>query len=129
MSNPQIIYTQSDGSEVTLAFTYPPSQVPAYHKIATRHDNISSCGVRESVLERLDEFLEFTVYPIQGGVECENWQAFLDTALSGGLISFYPDASLPAFTNYLLEDTESTLEYKAPGIYALALKLRRAVGS
>lgn len=128
MSNPQIVYTQPDGSQVTLAFAYPPSQVPAYHKVATRHDNISSAGVRESVLERVDEFLEFTVSPIQSGVECAKWRAFLDAALGGGLVAFYSDASLPAFTNYWLEDTESTLAYRAPGVYSLSLKLRRAVG-
>jgi hypothetical protein len=48
-------------------------------------------------------------------------------ALSGGQFSFYPDASLPAFTNYWLEDTDWVAAYKSPGQCTFKLKFRQVV--
>jgi hypothetical protein len=127
MANPKIIYTPAGGSEQPLAFIFPPRQLPGYHKVAVRHDNISAAGVRESVLERVDQFLELSLEWIQAGADLASWQAFLDYALTGAPFAYFPDASQPAFTLYVLEDTEATIEYKAPGVYSLALKLRSYV--
>ncbi len=127
MSNPKIVYTPSTGSDITLEFSFPPRQSPAYHKVATRHDNISTTGIRECVLERVDDFLDLTVEWIPAGDELDNWRTFLDYALAGGPFAYYPDASQSSFTNYVLEDTEARLEYRAPGMYSLALKLRTLV--
>jgi hypothetical protein len=127
MANPKIVYTPTGGTEQTLNFAFPPRQQPGYQKVAVRHDNISTAGVRESVLERTDEFLELALEYIQAGTELANWQTFLDHALSGAAFAYYPDASQPAFTNYLLEDTDAMLEYRAPGRYSLRLKFRRLI--
>jgi len=125
MANPKIVYTPAGGSEQTLSFVFPPRQQPAYFKLAVRHDNVSAAGLRESVLERVDQFLELTVDSIQAGTDLANWLLFLDHALTGAVFAYYPDASLPVFENYVLEDTEARVEYKSPGLYSLALKLRR----
>ena len=111
----------------TLNFALPPREVPAYQKVAVRHDNVSAAGIRESVLERVDEFLEFSMAFIKSGTEIANWQSFLDHAMTGAAFAYYPDASINAFTNYLLEDTEVTASRKAPGAYSLALKLRKQI--
>ena len=125
MSFPKIVYTPSGGAEQTLSFVFPPRELPGYQKTAVRHDNVSTAGVRESVLERTDEFLEFAMEFIRAGTDLANWQAFLDFALTGAAFAYYPDASQTSFTNYLLEDTEVKLEYKAPGVYSVNLKLRK----
>ncbi len=128
MSNPKIVYTPTGGTEQTLTFVFPPRQVPGYQKTAVRHDNVSTAGVRESVLERVDEFLEFTLDTIQSGADLASWQAFLDHALTGAAFAYFPDASASGgFTNYTLEDTEAQIEYKAPGLYAIKLKMRKQV--
>lgn len=127
MSNPKIVYTPAGGTEQTLSFVFPPRQQPAYQKAAVRHDNVSTAGIRESVLERVDEFLEFSLEWIQAGADLANWQAFLDYALTGAPFAYYPDASQAGFINYVLEDNETKIEYKAPGMYSLTLKLRRQV--
>jgi hypothetical protein len=127
MANPKIVYTLEDGTDQTLNFAFPPRQQPAYVKTAVRHDNISTAGVRESVLERVDEFLEFTMDSIRTGADLEAWQAFLDYALGGAPFAFYADSSQAAFINYALEDTETRIEYKSPGVYSLTLKFRRYV--
>jgi len=127
MANPKIIYTPTGGTEQTLTFAFPPRQVPGYQKTAVRHDNVSTAGIRESVLERVDEFLEFTVDFIQSGADLASWQAFLDHALTGMAFAYFPDAAQPAFTNFTLEDTEAQIEYKAPGIYQLRLMMRKQI--
>ena len=127
MANPKIVYTPAAGSEQTLSFSSPPRQQPGYLKTAIRHDNISTAGVRESVLERIDAFLEFTMDYIQAGSDLADWSAFLDYALTGGPFAFYPDASQTGYINCLLENTDAQIAYKAPGLYSLTLKFRQQV--
>ena len=127
MANPKIVYTPTGGTEQTLNFARPPRQQPGFQKVAVRHDNVSTAGLRESVLERTDEFLEFTLEWVEAGADLANWRTFLDHALTGETFAYFPDASQAGFTNYLLEDSETTVEYKAPGAYALRLKMRKQV--
>ncbi len=127
MANPKIVYTLDDGTDQTLNFAFPPKQQPAYVKTAVWHDNVSTAGVRESILERIDDFLEFTLDSIRSGGDLASWQGFLDYALTGAPFALYPDSALPAFINYALEDTETRIEYKSPGVYSLALRFRRYV--
>lgn len=127
MSFPKIVYTPTGGTEQTLSFVRPPRQLPGYSKAAVRHDNVSTCGVRESVLERVDEFLELSLEWLQLGADLENWRAFLDHALTGAPFAYYPDAAQAGFVNYVLEDTETQIEYQAPGAYTLRLKFRKLV--
>ena len=67
MANPKIVYTRAGGSELTLTFAFPPQQQPGYFKSAVRHDNVSTAGIRESVIERTDEFLELSLPWIRAG--------------------------------------------------------------
>lgn len=127
MSFPKIVYTPAGGTEQTLNFSAPPARQPAFWKSAVRHDNVSSSGVRESVLERVDQFLEINLDWIRAGTDLANWQAFLDHALTGACFAFYPDASAASFVNCALEDTETRIEFKASGLYSLTLKCRQAV--
>ena len=124
MSNPQIIYTPAGGTQQTLSFVSPPKQQPGYVKSAVRHDNISTSGIRESVLERIDQFTELTLDWIRAGTDYANWTTFLDFALTGAAFAYYPDASLAVYTNYVLEDTGARMDYKATGVYSLKLKFR-----
>lgn len=127
MSYPKIVYTPTGGGEQTLNFSSAPRQQPGYSRSAVRHDNISTAGVRESVLERIDTFLEINVDYIQAGNDLAGWSAFLDFALTGGPFAYYPDAAQPAFINCLLEDTDGTVAYVAPGIYSVKVKFRQQV--
>lgn len=124
MSFPKIVYTPAGGTEQTLNFVFPPRKVPGYERAAVRHDNISTAGIRESVLEWIDRFFEFSMDWIKAGTDLANWQAFLDDALTGASFAYYPEASQTSFTNYTLEDMEAKIEYKAPGVYSLSLRFR-----
>lgn len=122
MASPKIVYTPSGGAQTTLTPAFSPTQQPAYMKTAVRHDNVSSSGVRESVLERVDTFMEANF--LIPAADLAAWQGFLDYALTGAPFAFYPDSSGAAFTNYLLDDTDAKIEFSAPGRYALKMKWR-----
>jgi len=126
MAYPQIIYDPGTGP-VTLLFQRPPRRVPAYEFIATRHDNIASSGVRESVLERIDTFLTFEMEWVAIGSDVQAWSNFMLFALTGGQFAYYPDASQPAFINYWLEGTDWTADWKSAGQYSFKLKFRQVV--
>ncbi|MGH9358559.1 MAG: hypothetical protein ACRD4Q_09905 [Candidatus Acidiferrales bacterium] len=126
MVNPQIIYDPGTGP-VTLAFTYPPRNVAAYNAVATRHDNVASSGVRESILERIDNFLEIEMQTVLLGADVTAWNGFMQYALMGGQFAYYADSSQSAFTNYWLEQTTWNAGYKAPGLYSFKMKFRQVV--
>jgi len=126
MAYPKIVYT-SVGGTTTLNFTYPPRRVPAYVYEATRHDNVSSAGVRESLVERLDQFTTLEMDWVLSGADVTAWSSFMQYAMTGGPFSYYPDSSQAAFTNYWLEDTNWNAAYKAPGKYTFKTKLRQVV--
>jgi len=127
VSYPKIVYTPSGAAEQTLNFTSAPRQQPGYSKNAVRHDNISTAGIRESVLERIETFVELSMDYIQAGADLENWSNFLDFALTGAPFAYYPDASQAGFISCLLEDTGETVAYVAPGIYSVKVKFRQQV--
>ena len=129
MSYPKIIYTPPGLSQQTLNFASPPTRQPAAWKSAVRHDNMATSGVRESVLERVDQFLEINMDWIRAGSDLNGWQDFLDHALTGAPFEYYADASVASSMTCVLEDSEARLELKAPGIYSLTLKFRKEVAS
>jgi len=126
MANPCIVYPVVSGT-VTLSFERPPQRVPAYSQKAVRHDNVASSGVRESVVERIDNFLDLDLEWVAIGSDVQAWAGFMTYALQGGVFAYYPDSSQTTFTNYWLEDTDWTAAYKAPGQYSFHLKFRQVV--
>ena len=124
MAFPKIIY---GSPSTTLQFALPPRKVPAYFMDAVRHDNIASSGVREAMLERIDNFLELEMEWVAIGSDVAAWQAFMAWALAGNQFSYYPDPSQSSFTQYWLEDTTWTAAYRAPGQYTFKLKFRQVV--
>ena len=126
MANPKIVYDPGTGP-MTLAFQRPPRRVPGYSFEAARHDNLASSGVRESITERVDNFLEFEMEYVAAGGDLSAWAAFMVYALGGGPFSYYSDSTLAAFTNYWLEDAQWNADYKSPGQYTFKLKFRQVV--
>jgi hypothetical protein len=126
MGNPKITYDAGNGP-ATLQFRRPPRRVPAYSYEATRHDNVATSGVRESVTERVDQFLEIEMEYVALGSDVNAWNDFMVYALRGGPFSYYADSSQPVFTNYWLEDVTWHADYKSAGQYTFKLKCRQVV--
>ena len=128
MAFPKIVYNPGTGA-ATLEFLRPPRRVPAYSQVAARHDNLAASGVRESVVERVDNFLEFEMEWVGLGADVQAWGSFMDYALQGGPFEYYPDASIINFTSYVLEDTTWDAAYKGPGQYTFRVKFRQQAGT
>jgi hypothetical protein len=126
MANPAIAYPFGSDT-TTLLFQRPPRRVPAYSAVAVRHDNVASSGVRESVLERIDNYLDLDLEWVGLGSDVQAWAQFMSYALQGGVFAYYPDSSQDGFSNYWLEDTNWTAAYKAAGQYGFHLKFRQVV--
>ena len=122
---PKIIYPSGGGN--TLNFVYPPRKVPYREYAAVRHDNMSSAGVRETVFERTDTFLEFEMEYVKIGGDVGNWDGFMQSALQGNNFDYYPDATQGAFTTYVLENTDWNAAFKQLGMYTFKLKFRQYV--
>ena len=82
MANPAIVYPYGSGS-ATLHFLRPPTKVPAYSSMAVRHDNVASSGVRESVLERIDNYLDLDLEWVGIGSRCAGVGAIHELCASG----------------------------------------------
>jgi hypothetical protein len=128
MANPKITYTPVGGSSVsTLEFQRAPRYVAAYNRAAARHDNISTAGAKETVVERLDEFLELTLERVGQGADVDAWDTFMQNALEGIEFDYFPDKDQPGYTTFTLESTDWRADYKTVGQFSFNLKFRKAV--
>ena len=64
-------------------FQRPPNKVPAYSATAVRHDNVASSGVRESVLERIDNYLDLDLEWVGIGIRRAGLGAIHELRASG----------------------------------------------
>ena len=118
---PKIIYPSSviGGSPTTLQLLRQPRKVPFFSYEAVRHDNTASSGVRETVSERVDTFLEFEMELIFAGADIGNWNNFLQSALQGIPFDYYPDSTSSSFTTYYLDVTKMQAVYRSAGQYSI----------
>jgi len=115
----------------TLIFLRPPRQVPGKVQTAVRTETITSIGVREIMLQRIDEFLTFTMEFVSGGADAAAWDAFMASALQGNAFDYYPDASVDVFDTWTLELTSTdysyTRAYRSVGEYTFDVTFRKFV--
>ena len=110
---------------ITLQFQLPPTGVPFDWLKAIRHDSFSTAGARQTVSERLENWLDFQMEWVATGADVSAWDAFIESACLGVPFDFYPDASLANFTTYALMDFDKKLAYKAPGQYTFSITMRK----
>jgi len=125
MAFPKIVYGSGPS---TLQFMRPARKVPYAWQTSQRTDTISTAGVKQSILKRIDNFIEFEMEWIgNNAAEAAAWATFMAYALTGQAFYFYPDASQGANTQYTLEETDFNLAWKAPGQYSYKMKFRQVV--
>lgn len=112
----------------TLTFVYPPTSKPIQNKQATRTDTYSTAGVRQTVVQRVNEVFPIQMKNILAGDDATAWQAFLDFAVDGSPFEFYPDETnqLEHFTMFL-SDTSSQLVFSSAGIYTFSGNLQKEI--
>jgi len=106
---PKITYP-ADVPTSELDFTFPPVEKPMTlgndgdEIESVRNDSITLSGLRQSMFYRADEFkhLRMSNVPI---ADMTAWKAFVNYAQQGGSFRYYPDSTLTAFDEWLLEDS------------------------
>jgi hypothetical protein len=101
---PMIIYPSSlvesnPANQTRLAFKNPPKGLDEYSPEYVRHDRISTAGVTQTLVERIDHFLTFQMPWIDDDDDLDGnglndlgrWEAFLEFAMTGGAFDFYID--------------------------------------
>lgn len=112
----------------TLAFQWPPRNVPAKNYESAGSATISAAGVKQCVTLRIDEFLSLDMPFLALGTDATAWADFMfNCALLGVPFDYYPDASLSAYTTWMLEDTTFLEAYRCPGMVNFSMKWRKLV--
>ena len=121
---PKIVYPSGGGT--TLTFDYPPRNQPYKTYKQIRNDNLSSAGVRETISQRRDEFINVPLEYVKVATMA-GWDSFMQAALAGGTFDYYPDSTAGSFTTCVLEDTDWNPNFKSLGMFTFTLKLRKRV--
>lgn len=111
----------------TFIPTYAPKgKVPVDGQAAIRHDSITTSGLRQSVLERIDRVLTLNFEFIPES-ELSSWDAFIGWILAGNQFQYYPDSTLTNNNYYQVVDTDLRPEFVCKETYKLSMNLRRVV--
>jgi len=109
------------GSSVTLAFD---GAVDFLCTLQARvHDNLSTSGIRERVVEAVDMLISFTLPKVRVSTDLAGWEAFAAWAINGAAFDFYPDV-LQAHFHCQAEDQGMEMAHVALGVYCLAFRWR-----
>jgi hypothetical protein len=96
---------------------------------ATRHDSITSSGIKQAVLERIDDMMTLS-YPWVPQSDLAAWKAFTTYALGGGVFAYRPDATNASVWNeYTLDSLDWTPKWVAPQTFSFSLLCRLWVGA
>ena|ERR1035437_2578040 len=124
---PQIVYDPGTGA-VTVTPTYPPVQKPYMDDFqALRHDSITSDGIRQSMLERVDRIKPVMIENAPW-TDLPMWEAFFAYAVQGGTFKYYPDATAPAFQTWQLVDDTVSPTFVAFGLSKFVFHMRLVPG-
>ena len=121
-----------NGSSITdFVPTYPAvKKTPAGADLeAVRHDSISSTGVKQAVLERVDTFYELP-FEFIPEADLTAWEAFIKNVIGGAKFDYYPDSTNQAvFYAVTLENMNLKPKWVSLQNYSYTVLLRKFVGT
>lgn len=126
----EFIYNAGAG-DVHFIPTYPPTkkQPDAGGLAAVRHDSITSSGIKQSVLERIDTLAEFS-FPFCPLSDMAGWEAFMSFALGGGVFAYRPNsADNTVWYEYTLESMDWVPKWVSYKQFSISFQARLWVGS
>jgi hypothetical protein len=123
-----LIYNTGSG-DIYFTPTYPAiGKQPLDGLEATRHDSITSSGIKQSVTERVDDMMVLS-FPFVPQSDLASWRAFMLYALAGGVFAYRPNAADPTvWGEYTLESEDWTPKWVSPQTFSFELKCRMWVG-
>lgn len=132
---PRIDYTDGSGNPQTLLFRMPPRNVDPMAPVPNGSDSVASDGTMWTVNLYTEGYFEFTV-TILAGQDLTNWINMIASAVSGQIITFYPnqaDTSVSATCRLMVSGRINSSgapaldprpKWKSPGVYELQGVLR-----
>lgn len=130
MKIPKFAYSDGMGGVVDFTPNWPPSKKTPYAPlVAVRHDSVTTSGIKQSKLERVDTFVVLSFEHVPES-DLSNWALFMGYALTGAEFTYYPDSTDPAtYAEYLLEDLEWAPKWVSWQNYSFTMKMRLGVGT
>lgn len=119
------------GGNVEFTPTYPATKrMPGEGGLtALRHDSITSSGIKQSVLERIDTLAPLS-FPYCPDTDMDDWRSFMSFALGGGVFAFRPDASDGSvWYEYTLENMDWSPKWTSYKNFSVDLQVRLYDGS
>ena len=112
---------------VSFVPAYPPvNKTPQNELEAVRHDSVTTSGIQQSVVERVDNFLTLDFQNVPEG-DMAAWYSFMVYAVTGGLFSYHPDSTSATALEWILADTAWKPKRVAFQLYSFTLRMRRLV--
>lgn len=96
---------------------------------AIRHDSITTSGLQQSILERIDRIFPLN-FPVVPEADLAAWDAFLTWALAGNQWQYAPDSTVP-LTYVTCYVTNMAVPYKRVGykLFSISLNCRVVVAA
>lgn len=127
----QVMFVYNLGAgDIYFTPAIPPiGKLPLGELSVQRHDSITSSGIKQEVLERLDEFLPFSFQYVPQS-DLAAWKAFMTYALKGGVFAVRPNAADPTvWGEYSMESLVWTPKFVSLGIFSFDFQCRLWVGA
>ena len=122
---PQITYTPVS-TLLTLSFQRGPQDFRCLYS-GRVHDNLSTAGYRERVVEALDVLITFSMGNMSewDQTDLSAWYTFMDYALGGGQFNFYPNIVIATeYYHCVADNTDFEPVRKGPGFYSTKFNFR-----
>jgi len=122
------IYNTGPG-DIEFIPTYPPiGKQPNDCLAATRHDSITSSGIKQAVLERIDDVMTLT-FPYVPQSDLAAWKTMMAWLLAGNVFAYRPNAAdNTVWGEYTLDSVNWTPKWVAPQTFSFELQCRMWVG-
>jgi hypothetical protein len=129
MIQQMFIYNTGSG-DIYFTPTWPAiGRQPNDGLAATRHDSITSSGIKQAVLERIDDVMTLT-FSFVPQSDLAAWKTMMTWLLAGNVFAYRPNAADNTVWNeYTLDSMDWTPKWVAPQTFSFSLQCRLWVGA
>jgi hypothetical protein len=126
---PTFIYNLGAG-DIYFTPTWPPiGKQPLDGLEATRHDSFTSTGIKQSVLERVDDVMTLSFQFVPQS-DLAAWKAFMTWALAGNIFAYRPNSTdHTVWGEYTLDSMAWTPKFVCVGTFSFDIQCRLWVGA
>jgi len=105
----------------------PLNKIPFDSQKAVRYDNVSSYGILDVIVERVESFIDVEANYVFKSIDATNWDTFMQYAVQGGAFYYYPDSASGTKIQVTMVEKDFNLAYKAMGLYSFKFTMRKVI--